>query len=297
MRTSVVGFGLVALAVGCTAPAAAQGLFTDARRIGMGGVSVGRSGSVSRFNPAYRAVPARSGLEGQPKVTIPIPLGLIQFFHDHPISHLGDDPTFNPDSTGFNPVEILNLALNLPLFYEVKKAPTPTNDVTIGIGENFFQVNLGQSAMLVPLDEFGLGFSSRPLDPGISIKGVRVSVMGWLHTEAGFQLGDTLLGFLHDSVPAEHNAPYEVQTDGIVEGGFAPTIGYAGRVWGDTARGIYLGGAVHYYLGAGYATVNGVGGFTTTSASTRSPVTSWVTALAVTSARFGFRARSSSGSA
>src|SRR2546427_6496761 len=28
--------------------------------------------------------------------------------HDHPISHLGDDPTFNPDSTGFNPVEILN---------------------------------------------------------------------------------------------------------------------------------------------------------------------------------------------
>src|SRR2546427_5187780 len=118
----------------------------------MGGVSVGRSGSVSRFNAAYRAVPARSGLEGQPKVTIPIPLGLIQFFHDHPISHLGDDPTFNPDSTGFNPVEILNLALNLPLFYEVKKAPTPTNDVTIGIGENFFQVNLGQSAMLVPLD-------------------------------------------------------------------------------------------------------------------------------------------------
>src|SRR3989441_10935888 len=99
---------------------------------------------------------------------------------------------------------------------------------------------------LVPLDEFGLGFSSRPLDPGIDIKGVRVSVMGWLHTEAGFQLGDTLLGFLHDSMPAQHNAPYQVQTDGIVEGGFAPTIGYAGRVWGDTARGIYLGGAVHY---------------------------------------------------
>ena len=266
MRTSVVGLGLVALAVGCAAPAAAQGLFTDARRIGMGGVSVGRSGSVSRFNPAYRAVPARTGLEGQPKLTIPLPLGLIQFFHDHPISKLGDDPTFNPDSTGFNPVEIINLALNLPLFYEVKKAPTPTNDVTIGIGQNFFQVNLGQTAALVPLDQFGLGFSSRPLDPGIDIKGVRVSVMGWLHTEAGFQLGDTLLGFLHDSMPAQHNAPYQVQTDGIVEGGFAPTIGYAGRVWGDTARGIYLGGAVHYYLGVGYAAVNGVGGFFTTSA-------------------------------
>ena len=138
MRTSVVGFGLVALAVGCAAPAAAQGLFTDARRIGMGGVSVGRSESVRRFNPAYRAVPPSTGLEGQPKLTIPLPLGLIQFFHDHPISHLGDDPMFNRDSTKFNPVEILNLALNLPLFYEVKKAPTPTNDWTIGIGQNFF---------------------------------------------------------------------------------------------------------------------------------------------------------------
>src|SRR5207245_11677961 len=115
------------------------------------------------------------------------PLGLIQFFSEHPISRLGHDPTFNPDSTGFNPVEILNLALNLPLFYEVKKAPTPTNDVTIGIGQNFFQVNLGQAATLVPLDEFGLGFSSRPLDPGLHIQGVQVSVLGWLHTEAVFQ--------------------------------------------------------------------------------------------------------------
>ena len=122
------------------------------------------------------------------------------------------------------------------------------------------------SSDLDPGIEFGLGFSSRPLDPGISIKGVRVSVMGWLHTEAGFQLRDTLLAFLHDSVAAQHNAPYQVRTDGIVEGGFAPTIGYAGRVWGDTARGIYLGGAVHYYLGVGYATANGIGGFTTTSA-------------------------------
>ncbi len=263
MRTSVVGFGLVALAVGCTAPAAAQGLFTDARRIGMGGVSVGRSGSVRRFNPAYRAVPARSGLEGQPKVTIPLPLGLIQFFHDHPISQLGHDPTFSPDSIGFNPVQALDYVLNPPLFYEVKKAPTPTNDVTIGIGQNFFQVNLGQAATLVPLDEFGLGFSNRPLDPGFSIKGIRLSVMGWLHTEAGFQLDTTLVRFLHDSMAAQDSTLYSVLTDGIVEGGFAPTLGYAGRIWGDSAMGIYVGGALHYYLGVGYANGTGRGGFFT----------------------------------
>jgi len=259
VRTSVVGFGLVALAVGCTASAAAQGLFTDARRIGMGGVSVGRSGSVSRFNPAYRAVPARTGLEGQPKLTIPLPIGLIQFFHDHPISQLGHDPTFSPDSLGFNPVQALDYVLNPPLFYEVKKAPTPTNDVAFGIGKDSFRVNLGESGQLVPVDEFGFGSSSRLLDPGFSVKGVRISVMTWLHIEAGFQVIDPLLSFLRDSVPAATNTRYSVLTDGIVESGFAPTLGYAGRIWGDTAQAIYLGGAVHYYLGLGYARINGHG--------------------------------------
>ena len=87
--------------------------------------------------------------------------------------------------------------------------------------------------------------------------------MTWLHTEAGFQLGNTLLAFLHDSVPAQDNTRYNVLTDGIVEAGFAPTLGYAGRVWGDTATGIYLGGALHYYLGVGYAKFTGDGGFIT----------------------------------
>src|SRR6266571_6936985 len=112
VRTSVVGFALVALVLGCAARAPAQWLATDARRIGLGGLSLGRSGSLVRYNPAYRAVPAQADRRGQPKVTIPIPLGLIQFFHDHPISNLSHDPTFDPDSTGFNPVVALNAILN-----------------------------------------------------------------------------------------------------------------------------------------------------------------------------------------
>jgi hypothetical protein len=263
VRASVVGFGLVALAVGSAAPAAAQGLFTDARRIGMGGLSLERSGNLRRYNPAYRAVPPRSGPQGQAKLTIPLPLGLIQFFHDHPISQLGDDPTFNPDSAGFNPVEAINLLLNVPLFYEVKKAPTPTNDVVFAIGKDSLRVNLGQAGRLVPEDEFGLGFSSRPLEPGFGRRGFHVGVMGWLHTEAGFEVGDTLLAFLRDSVPAQHQTRYSVLTDGIVQAGLAPSLSYAGRVWGDTAQGIYLGAALHYYLGAAYIKVTGDGGFIT----------------------------------
>src|SRR2546426_6849851 len=117
VRASFVGLGLVALVLGYAAPASAQWLVTDARRVGMGGLTLGRSGSLVRYNPAYRAVPAGADRRGQPKVTIPIPLGLIQFFHDHP--NITKDPAFNPDSAGFNPILVANTLLNLPIYYEV----------------------------------------------------------------------------------------------------------------------------------------------------------------------------------
>jgi len=261
VRTFVVGFGLVVLAAGAAAPAAAQWLVTDARRIGMGGLSLGRSGGLVRYNPAYRAVPAEAQRHGQPKVTIPIPLGIIQFLHDHP--HLSSDPAFNKKSRGFNPILVANTILNLPLYLEVKKAPTPTNDVAFTIGKNQLIVNLGQAATLVPEDQFGISGSSRPLDPGFEFKGVRVGVMGWLHDDVEFVLGDKLLGLLRDSVPADTNTLYETFVHARVEGGFAPTISYAGRIAGDTAGGFYVGGALHYYVGVGYARTDGSAGFMT----------------------------------
>ena len=201
MRTSGVGIWLVALTVGAAVQAAGQGLTFDARRIGMGGLTLGRSASLVRYTPAYRAVPEAADRRGRPRLTIPIPLGIIQFLHDHP--HLSADPAFHPDSAGFNPILAVNTLLNLPIFLEVKKAPTPTNDVVFGIGKDSLRVNLGAASTLVPEDEFGFGGSSRLLDPGLSIKGVRVSVVGWLHYDLGVQLNDQLLGFLRDSVPAQ----------------------------------------------------------------------------------------------
>jgi len=263
VRTSVVGLGLAALLLCGAAQVAAQGVVTDARRIGMGGLSLDRAGSLRRYNAAYRVVPPRTGQGGQAKITIPIPLGLIQFFKDHPISQLGDDPTFNPDSPQFNPVEIMNLVLNPPLFYEVRKAPTPTNDVIFTVGIDQLVVDLGATGKLVPQDRFGIGGSSRPLDPGIGIKGVRVSVTGWMQNDVGIELGDTLLAFLRDAEPARDSTRYNVLGDGLLQGGFAPSLGYAGRVAGDSAVGLYVGGAVHYYLGVAYARVKGDGGFIT----------------------------------
>src|SRR5437667_7408919 len=168
VRTFVLGFGLAVLLGGAPAPAAAQWLVTDARRIGMGGLSLGRSGSVARYNPAYRAVQAEAARHGQPKLTIPIPLGIIQFLHDHP--HLSSDPAFDYKSRGFNPILVANTILNLPLYLEVKQPPTPTTAVAVTIGYRFLRGHLHATSQLVPEDQFGISGSSRPIDPGFGYK-------------------------------------------------------------------------------------------------------------------------------
>src|SRR5258705_3037791 len=187
----------------------------------MGGVSLTRDGNLRRYNPAYRAVKDRPG-SGNAKLTIPVPLGLIQFFHDHPINKLRRDPMFNPDSTAFNPVELVNLVFNLPIFLEVKKAPTPTNDVTFTVGRNAFMLDLGAAQVLVPEDEFGLGGSSRLLDMGFGIKGFRFGVQGFENHDIAFLLGDSLRAFLKEAHPADTNTTYDVLADAIVQAGGAP---------------------------------------------------------------------------
>jgi len=92
---------------------------------------------------------------------------------------------------------------------------------------------------------------------------VRVGARGWLHDAIGFALGDALLGFLRDSQPARPRTRYNVLGDGTIEAGFAPSVGYAGRIVGDSATALYLGGALHYYVGLAYGHVTGDGGFTT----------------------------------
>ncbi len=231
----------------------------------MGGVSLNRDGNLRRYNPAYRAVKDRAGAGG-PKMTIPIPLGLIAFFHDHPINKLGDDPMFNPDSAAFNPVQLVNLIFNLPIFLEVKKAPTPTNDVTFTVGRNAFALDLGAAQVLIPEDKFGLGGTSRLLDVGIGVKGFRFAVQGFENHDLGFLLGDNLRGFLKDGDSAQIQTTYNLLADGIVQAGVAPTLSFSGRVTGvgsDNEDGFYLGAAVRSYYGAAYYRAVGSGGFTT----------------------------------
>ena len=267
MRTGVVALTLAVLVLAPLRPARAQFSF-DARRIGMGGVSLSRDGNLRRYNPAYRAVKNRADAGGAPKFTIPVPLGLIKFLQDHPVNQLSTDPMFNPDSAKFNPIEVMNLIFNPPIFYEVRKAPAPTNDVEFTIGKNAFVVDLGAAQVLIPEQEFGLGTSSRLLDIGSGFGGFRVGVMGFLQYDVGLTLDDSLRRVLKDADSVRANTTYRVLGDGVAQAGFAPTVGYAGRVLrgaggAESDDGVYLGGALHYYMGGTYARATGPGGFTT----------------------------------
>jgi hypothetical protein len=264
VRPGVVALALAVLVAATARPARAQFSF-DARRIGMGGVSLTRDGNLRRYNPAYRAVKDRPGAGG-PKFTIPVPLGLITFFHDHPINKLGDDPTFNPDSTAFNPVELMNLVFNPPIFYEVRKAPTPTNDVEFTVGRDTLIINLHEARVLIPEQEFGLGGSSRLVDVGFGVKGFRFGVQGFENHDVGFLLGDELRAFLRDTASADTNTTYNLLGDALVQAGFAPTLSFSGRLTGvgsDNDDGVYLGATVRSYYGVAYYRVVGSGGFTT----------------------------------
>ncbi len=262
---------LVILAAGAARPADAQGLLTGARRIGIGGLSIDRTGNLRRYNAAYRAVPARVGQPSEPKLTIPIPLGLVRFFRDHPLLRLDEDPTFNPSSPGFNAVEIVNFALNPPLLYDLSKAPAPTHDAIFTSGRDWFLVDLGEAPKLVPEDPYEIGGTIRPLDPGFGIGGLRVSVMGWAHDDVRLSLGNTMRGFLRDADPLQRNTRYSLLGDATLEFGFAPTVGFAGRLVGNATAGLYVGGAFHYYLGVGYAQLTSDGGLTTGNTIVRGP--------------------------
>jgi hypothetical protein len=250
-RVVVLGWSVVGLLCWAT-PARAQ-LSFDARRMGMAGVSLSRDGALGRYNPAYAAVPQRSGRSA--KLTIPIPLGLFQV--------LKDSTAFDFDSSYFNPIALANYILHPPIFLEVKKIPTFTNDVQFTIGRNALLVDLGSASQLVPTDRFEFGGESRLMDLGATIKGVHLGVMVWEDHEVGFQLDSALLGFLRLQDSARTNTTYASDGDGIAQGGFAPTLGYAGRLWGDSTHGIYVGAAIHYYLGVAYGSVRGSAGIVT----------------------------------
>lgn len=212
------------------------------------------AGTFQRYNPAYRVVPPRPGGPARPKLTIPIPLGLIQV--------LRDSTVWDTDSSYYNPLQLVNYILNPPLYLEIKRAPTPTNDVEFYIAQNELIIDLGASRALVP-ESFDMGGSLRPFNMGGGVAGFRVGVMGWVHNEITVSLDDPLRAVLKEAAPILPNSRYGIDVNGIVQGGVAPEVSWAGLALGDTAGGLYVGGAARYYLGTSYVAIDGQAGLTT----------------------------------
>ncbi|MGH7545813.1 MAG: hypothetical protein ACREKI_06485 [Gemmatimonadota bacterium] len=235
--------------------------YIDARRMAMGGLFMKRD-EITRYNVAYRAVPHT---EGEARVTIPIPVGLLQL--------ASDAPEFDPQDSTFNAFEILDLILNPPLYLELREATVPESDVEVSVGKDFLQIDLGAAQDYIPDDGFSMGSSSRPLDVGGGVAGLHFGVSGFVHHELDVGLSDNLRAFLKEAAPAETNTRYFLTGDALAQTGFAIGGSYSTRALSLDALGlgagrgpedgVYVGGGVRYYFGAAFATVGGETGLTT----------------------------------
>ena len=257
-------YALAALLALAGTQAAAQ-FSTDARTLGMAGVHLRRAQGLDRYNPAYRAVPDQDvdGVSQNAKLTLPIPLGLIPFLEEHPIGGWPDDPLFDPNAEAFNPFELLDIVLHPPIFLEIKKVPPHQNDIEFTIGKNELIIDLGATQAMIPADAFGTGTTGRPFDIGGGFKGVRFGVHGWMRYDVDAELGDTLRAFLKEAMPAQTNTRYNVLMNMTAQTGFAPYVGWAGRVAGTQSQGLFVGGAVRMLYGIVYGTSAVDAGFTT----------------------------------
>jgi hypothetical protein len=244
-------FALPVLLVGVCPPAWAQ-FVTNARSAGMAGVHLSRGSGLDRYNPAYRGMPDRSAHPNDPKFTMPLPLGLIDFLGDHPIGDWGNDPLLDPTEPSFNPLATLDLILHPPLFLEVKKIAPLVNDWEFTIGKNELIVDLGLAQRAIPADQIGVASTSRLLDFGFGVKGIRAGVAGWMRYEVGVELGDTLLAFLKEAAPATSNTRYKVLGEVTAQTGMSPYLGWAGRIAGQDDRGLFFGATLRYYMGFAY---------------------------------------------
>jgi len=253
------------LAAGASGAAVAQWSL-DTRRLAMGGALLDRA-ALARTNPAYRAVPPR---ETQPRVAIPIPLGLVQLAAD-------DELSFNPRDPRFNVFKLVDLALYPPFFLELKKptVPTSTSDLELFIAQDSLKLDLGDARAFVPEDDFELGGLSRPFALGVTIGQVRVSAGPFAYNETAIGLDANMRGFLRDAEAARANTRYGLVSNGVGQTGVAPAVEYSllvpGTGSGDpgaaspfaTPSGLYLGGAVRLYLGLAMTRATADAGLTT----------------------------------
>jgi hypothetical protein len=255
----------IAVALGALLAGTAAGQTLDARRLGMGGVLTSDVGDHTGSNIAFRAVPKGTGGSG----SIPLPLGLIQYLHDH--------PSYNSKDSTFNIYEIANVLLNPPLTIQIHKPSDVSGDISVYVARDSLRLDLADVKRAIPEHSFKQGGVYHIGGIGKSFGKMFIQVSPLIHLRNELTLSDNLRNALKDAVPFTSNTRYAVTDDGRAQAAVSFQAGYAFRALhrasaeesnsndprrnGTTA--LYLGGAPKYLLGIAYGDVHGTAGATT----------------------------------
>ena len=252
---------VVMLALLAALPAATAGAQSfDARSMAMGGVQLpggGAWGSVG--NVAYRGVP--QGSSGS--TSIPLPLGLI------PV--LADPPQLDPNKSDFNAFELANLLSNIPWNLSLFKPKTPSNDISVSIGQNQLSVDLGDLADIFPKDRSRFaGVVSGPA-PTYGFRGAFVGLQPLVHYDNTLRFNAALRGVLVDGADVLTNTDYVAYDNVVAQAAGGVQFGWAGPLvkHGDDPHdaansGLYVGARVKLLRGFAYGSADNIATLTTT---------------------------------
>jgi hypothetical protein len=244
------------------APAEAQML--DARRLGMGGVTTSDNGSSSTSNVAFRAVP-----KGTTWGSIPLPIGMVQYFKD--------PPTFDPDDPDFNVFEILDLAANPPMTWALSRPDAVSGDISIFVAKDSLQVDLADVQEAIPQESVKYGGVFHLFGLGKQFGNLFVQFNPLIHVRNEFDLSDQFRAALRNAEPFQANTRYALEDAGIAQAALAYQAGAAVRAFhaaapaesagadprrsGTTA--LYVGAGPKYLMGLAYGEIDSDGGVTT----------------------------------
>ncbi len=243
MLRRVLALTLLALAAWCGL-ASAQ-LFS-ARRMAMGGVVLAGGGPGSdAYNVAYRAVPPAPGSGWG----MSLPIGII------PV--LADPPELDPDNANFNVYELANLLYNPPWNLQLVTPEAPSNDITVAVGKNHLQVDLGDVRTVFPVDQTRLGLVANGQAVGWGFRGVYAAVAPLVHYENELGFNDALRRAM-DGEEFHTATAYDMTDRGRAQAAAGVHLGWAGALMkaGDPrakGTGLYAGARVKLMRGLAYA--------------------------------------------
>src|SRR5213076_2609917 len=124
---------------------------------------------------------------------IPLPLGLIQYFSDHPV--------YDSKDSLFNIYKIANVLLNPPLTIQIAKPDEISGDISIYVAQDSLKVDLAEVKRVIPESSMKQGGVIHLFGIGKRIGNGFVQIAPLIHLRNELQLDPKLRDALRDAVP------------------------------------------------------------------------------------------------